>query len=92
MEFSEATPASAIRPAGQDLGAPLALGIDDSTALLAAKCQYFLDNVIAQFGGIGAYNNRDGRRIVMGSNGCADIARVKRTWPKWRPPSWRLRK
>src|SRR5260370_22368274 len=59
------SPPSANKPAGQDLGAPLALGIDDSTALLAAKCQCFLDNVIAQFGGIGAYNNRDGRRIVM---------------------------
>src|SRR5260370_34472261 len=63
------SPPSANKPAGQDLGAPLALGIDDSTALLAAKCQCFLDNVIAQFGGIGAYNNRDGRQIVMGSNG-----------------------
>jgi hypothetical protein len=65
------SPTSATKPAGQDLGAPLALGIDDSTVLLAAKCQYFLDNVIAQFGGIGAYNNWDGRRIVIGSNGNA---------------------
>jgi hypothetical protein len=39
---------AATKPAGQDLGAPLALGIDDSTALLAAKSQSFLDNVIAR--------------------------------------------
>jgi hypothetical protein len=29
-----------------------ALGIDDSTAPIAAECQSFLDNVIAQFDGV----------------------------------------
>ena len=43
------SPTSAIKPAGQDLGAPSAPGIDDSTAPIAAECQSFLDNVIAQF-------------------------------------------
>ena len=46
------SPISAIKPAGQDLGAPLAPGIDDSTAPIAAECQSFLDNVIAGFGDI----------------------------------------
>jgi hypothetical protein len=45
------SPTSAIRPAGQDLGAPSAPGIDDTTAPIAAECQSFLDNVVAQFGG-----------------------------------------
>src|SRR6266478_1576447 len=44
------SPTSAIRPAGQDLGAPSAPGIDDTTAPIAAECQSFLDNVIAQCG------------------------------------------
>jgi hypothetical protein len=33
------SPTSAIEPAGQDLGAPLAPGIDDSAAPIAADCQ-----------------------------------------------------
>jgi hypothetical protein len=37
--------------------------------MTTVECQSFLDNVIAQFGSIGAYNNRDGRQIVMGRNG-----------------------
>jgi hypothetical protein len=45
------SPTSAIRPAGRDLGAPSAPGIDDTTAPIAAECQSFLDHVIAQFGG-----------------------------------------
>jgi hypothetical protein len=44
------SPTSAIKPAGQDLGAPSAPGIDDTTAPIAAECQSFLDNVIAQCG------------------------------------------
>src|SRR6266436_6719139 len=44
------SPTSAIRPAGQDLGAPSAPGIGDTTAPIAAECQSFLDNVIAQCG------------------------------------------
>jgi hypothetical protein len=44
------SPTSAIRPAGQDLGAPSAPGIDDTTAPIAAECQSFLDHVIAQCG------------------------------------------
>jgi hypothetical protein len=35
---------------GEDLGAPSAPGIDDTTAPIAAECQSFLDHVIAQFG------------------------------------------
>jgi hypothetical protein len=46
------SPTSAIRPAGLDLGAPSAPGIDDTTAPIAAQCQSFLDNVVAQFAGI----------------------------------------
>src|SRR5216684_4905706 len=42
------SPTSAIRPAGQDLGAPSAPGIDDTTAPIVAESQSFLDNVIAQ--------------------------------------------
>jgi hypothetical protein len=40
-------PTSAIKPAGQDLGASLAPWIGDSTAPIAAEGQSFLDNVIA---------------------------------------------
>jgi len=36
------SPASAIKPAGQDLRAPLAPKSDDSTAPIAAECQSFL--------------------------------------------------
>ena len=43
------SPASAIKPAGQDPGAPQAPGTDDSTALFAEECQSFLDNFIAGF-------------------------------------------
>ena len=43
------SPISANKPAGQDLGAPLAPGIADSTAPIAAEGQSFLDNVVAQF-------------------------------------------
>ena len=43
-------PTSATKPAGQDLWAPLAPGIGDSTAPMAAKSQSFPDNVVAQFG------------------------------------------
>ncbi len=46
------SPTSAIKPAGQDLGAPSAPEIDDTTAPIAAECQSFLDHVIAQFAGI----------------------------------------
>jgi hypothetical protein len=37
-------------PAGQDLQAPLAPWVSDSTAPIAAEGQFFLDNVIALFG------------------------------------------
>ena len=37
-----------MEPAGQDLGAPLAPEINDSTAPMAPECQSFLDNVVAQ--------------------------------------------
>jgi hypothetical protein len=36
------------------------VGIEDSTALIAAECQSFLDNVIAQFDGVWAWNDRRG--------------------------------
>src|SRR6516225_4711348 len=36
------SPASAIKPAGRDLGAPLAPKSDDSTTPMAAECQSFL--------------------------------------------------
>jgi hypothetical protein len=36
------SPASAIKPAGQDLGAPMAPKSDDSTAPFAGECQSFL--------------------------------------------------
>jgi len=39
------SPASAIKPAGQDLGAPLAPKSDDSTAPIAAECQSFLQTL-----------------------------------------------
>jgi hypothetical protein len=38
------------------------LGIDDSTAPIAAECQSFLDNVIAQFDDVWAWNDRRGQR------------------------------
>jgi hypothetical protein len=49
-----------MEPAGQDPGEPLAPRIDDSTAPIATECQSFLDNVIAQFNGIWAWNDRHG--------------------------------
>src|SRR5262249_28132479 len=52
------SPTSAMEPAGQDLGSALALGTDDSTAPIAAECQSFLDNVIAQFDGVPAFGPR----------------------------------
>ena len=42
------SPTSAMEPAGQDLGTPLAPEINDSTAPMAPECQSFLDNVVAQ--------------------------------------------
>ena len=45
---TEAPPRPSSRQ-GKDLGAPLAPGIDDSTAPIAAQRQSFLDNVVAQF-------------------------------------------
>ena len=41
---------SANKPAGQDSWAFMTPGFDDSTAPIADECQYFLDNVVAQFG------------------------------------------
>jgi hypothetical protein len=35
-----------------------ALGIDDNTAPITAECQSFLDNVIAKFDGVWAWNDR----------------------------------
>src|SRR5256885_17247565 len=51
------SPTSAIRPAGQDLGAPSAPGIDDTSAPIAAECQSFLDNVIAGLRQTGAWDD-----------------------------------
>src|SRR5262245_18866763 len=51
------SPTSAIRPAGRDLGARWAPGITDSTAPIAAECQSFLDNVVAEFSTIRSWNN-----------------------------------
>src|SRR5439155_1970031 len=59
------SPISAIRPAGQDLGAPSAPGIDDTTAPIAAECQSFLDNVIAQCGRTSAWNDQADRRAAV---------------------------
>src|SRR5262245_4857625 len=59
------SPASATEPAGQDLGAPLAPGVADSTAPIATECQSFLDNVVAQFGDIGAQNYRSGTLLTF---------------------------
>jgi len=56
------SPTSATKPAGQDLGAPLAPGIADSTAPIAGECQSFLDNVIAGFVGTGLWNDPDGQQ------------------------------
>jgi hypothetical protein len=41
------SPTSAIEPAGQDPEARLSPGIECSTAPIAQKSQFFLDNVIA---------------------------------------------
>jgi hypothetical protein len=46
------SPTSAIKPAGQDPEARLSPGIESSTAPIAQKSQFFLDNVIAGFGPI----------------------------------------
>jgi hypothetical protein len=46
-----------LEPAGQDLGTPLASGIGDSTAPIAAECQSFLDNVVAQFVRVRAWDD-----------------------------------
>jgi hypothetical protein len=43
------SPASAMEPAGLDLWALDAPAIGNSTALVAAKCQSYLDNFIARF-------------------------------------------
>jgi hypothetical protein len=43
------SPAAAVKPAGQDLEAPLAPKSDDSTAPIAVECQSFLQAVITQF-------------------------------------------
>src|SRR6516225_9514529 len=43
------SPASANKPAGQDLGAPLAPKPDDSTAPIATECQSFLQSVMTPF-------------------------------------------
>jgi hypothetical protein len=42
------SPTSATKPAGQDLRAPSALRMNDSTAPIALECQSFLGNVLAQ--------------------------------------------
>jgi hypothetical protein len=42
------SPTSAMRPAGQDLGAPLAPEINGQYRSNAPECQSFLDNVVAQ--------------------------------------------
>jgi hypothetical protein len=44
------SPALAIRPAGQDLKAPMGALTYRSTAPIAAVCQSFFDNFTAQFG------------------------------------------
>src|ERR1700716_2677284 len=44
------SPATANQPAGQDSWALMTRGLDDSTAPMATECQFFLDNVVAQFG------------------------------------------
>jgi hypothetical protein len=43
------SPASATKPAGRDLGAPLAPQSDDSGAPIAAECQSFLQTTMTQF-------------------------------------------
>jgi len=53
-----------MEPAGQDLGAPSAPGIDDTTAPIAAECQSFLDNVTAQCGPAWAWNDQADRRAA----------------------------
>jgi hypothetical protein len=51
-------PTSATKPAGQDLWARLAPTIEASTALFSAESQSFLDNVVAQFSDVRAWNDR----------------------------------
>jgi hypothetical protein len=51
-----------------------ALGIDDSTAPIAAECQSFLYNVIAQFDGVWAWNDR--RRPNAGQSTHTDALAV----------------
>ena len=43
------SPVSAIRPTGQDLWRPMAPKTVNTTAPVAAKCQYYLDNIVAPF-------------------------------------------
>jgi hypothetical protein len=79
------SPTSAMEPAGQDPGEPLAPRIDDSTAPIAAECQSFLDNVIAQFNGIWAWNDRRGPNADLASGkaktqaeACQDVGMTTR--------------
>src|SRR5260370_37838338 len=51
-------PTSATKPAGQDLWARLAPTIGASTAPFSPESQSFLDNVIAQFADVRAWNDR----------------------------------
>jgi hypothetical protein len=44
------SPIAAMKPAGRDLWAQLAPRTADSTALMAAKSQSFVDNIIAEYG------------------------------------------
>jgi hypothetical protein len=55
---TKAPPRPWSRPAGSR--SAHALGIDDSSAPIAAECQSFLDSVIAQFWSVWAWNDRRG--------------------------------
>jgi len=57
------SPIAAMKPAGQDLWAPLAPGTGDSTALLAIECQSILDNIIAHSGPVEPECSRRGITI-----------------------------
>jgi YVTN family beta-propeller protein len=61
-----------------------ALGIDDSTAPIAAECQSFLDNVIAQFDGVWAWNlcsSFSPETVVIATAGHKIIGHVKQESP-----------
>src|SRR6266540_781851 len=58
-----------------------ALGIEDSTAPIAAERQSFLDNVIAQFDGVWAWNDRCGPNAGQKESFCDDVSEFESCMP-----------